>query len=172
MGKKKINIMGIVFLAVAVVALVLAIVGMVTPALTTKEVPIIGKVTVKLFGNDEKAFGKWEYVTELTKASPTLSIIGFIVAIVGAVVVVAHLVLKTFVGKNINILGFIGAAAALVGGILVLVGGLVMANNLNTLGGTVENSKVYSLAIGTILGLIAGIVGAAAGALGSLLVKD
>ncbi len=172
MGKKKINLLGIIFLCVAVAAMVLAIVGMVTPALATKEMPRVGKVTVKLFGNDEKTFGSWDIITETTKASPTLSIIGFIVTIVGAVAVVAHLILKMFAGKNFKLVGFIGAAAALIGGVLVLVGGLVMANNLNTLGGLVENTKVYSLAIGTILGLIAGIAAAAAGALGSILVKD
>ncbi|MCH5160846.1 MAG: hypothetical protein J1G04_02335 [Clostridiales bacterium] len=171
MGKKKsLNLMGIVFLCVAVVALVLAIVGMVTPALIAKDLPIVGDVNVKLFGNDEKVFN-WENITKATKASPTLSIVGFIVAIVGALVVVCHLVLKLFVGKDIKILGICGGVVALVGGVLVLVGGIVMASNLNTLGGTVDNTKMYSLAIGTILGLISGIVGAAAGVVSSVLVK-
>ena len=173
MGKKKsLNIMGIVFLAVAVVALVLAIVGMVTPAFVSKEV-LGNTVSVKLFGNDEKTWN-WEVMTKAQGASPTLSIVGFIVAIVGAVVVIAHSAIKTFAGKNIGFLGFIGACAALVGGILILVGGLVMVNKLNTveLLGTVTKTDVYSISVGTILGLISGIVAAAAGVLGSLLVKD
>ena len=172
MGKKKINIIGIVFLCVAVAALVLAIVGMVTPALASKEGPISGeKFNIKLFGNDEK-YWNWELTTEVTKASPTLSIIGFIVTIIGAAVVIVDLVLKNFLGKNIKFVGFIGGAAALIGGILVLVGGLVMANNINTLGGNMESTKACSIAIGTILGLIAGIAAAAAGALGSTVLKN
>ena len=159
---KKLNVIGLVFTCLAVVGLVLAIVGMCTGV-----VSIEGE-TATLFDDSWDAPGM---------PSTAFTLVAFIVALIGALIVLANGVLG-FLGKDIKILGLVGGAVAIVGGILVLVAGLVLAgdvsdivNAIGNLAGSmgVEVPKAsVNAGIGIWLGTIGGILAGAAGLLGAL----
>lgn len=163
MSKGKSSILGYIFLGLAVVTLVLAIVGMCIPNVTGT-IEILGHketYNLKLFDDE------WETIKKMYEASPTLSIVGFVCEIVGTAGLVAYLALKLFANKNIKILGLLSGIVALVGGVLAFVGAAVVAGKLNTSNGKTDNMQIYDPAVGAILGLVSGIVAVIVGGLSS-----
>lgn len=152
------KIAGYVFLGVFAVMLILVIVGMCIGGLSDTGENGTGKLNYSLFSDELKK------AAELLKTSTTLAVVGYIVAIIGVCALVAYVVLKLFLNKNIRILGILGAIVALAGGILVMVGGIVLATNFNTGGlSSGKNALVWDPNAGIWLGGIAGIVAAIAG---------
>ena len=155
------KIAGYVFFGLAAVALVLIIVGLCVPNVVG-EVTVLGqstKYSYTLFDD------KWEAATKMYNASPTVSIIGFVIAIVGAAALVTYFVLKLFLNKNIKIIGLLAAIVTLVGGIVAFVGAAIVAGKLNTGNGTIGNLQIYDPAVGAILGLVGGVLAVIAGGL-------
>lgn len=154
---KKLNVIGIVFTALAAVGLVLAIVGMCTGVVSVE-----GE-SITLFDEGWDAPGM---------PGTGFAIVAFIVALIGALIVLVHGVLG-FVGKDIKILGLVGGAVAILGGILVLVAGLMLASDINdlmNLAGSIAGSIGMDVPeisvnagvgvwVGTIGGVIAGVAG-------------
>lgn len=158
MEEKQKKIVGYVFLGILAAMLILVIVGLCTGGVTDTGEHGTGKITIDLFDD------QWEVANKMYGASPTLAIIGCVVAMIGVCALAAYVALKVFLNKNIRILGILGAIVALAGGILVMVGGIMMASKLNTLGGkSGTNILVYDPAIGTWLAGIGGIVAAIVG---------
>ncbi|MDE7165259.1 MAG: hypothetical protein K2O04_07565 [Clostridiales bacterium] len=162
MTKKKLNIISIVFMALILVGLVLVIVGMCTGVVSAE-----GESTT-LFDDGWDMPGM---------PSTTFTVVAFIVAIIGAVALIVNSALG-LLGKDIKILGLAGGAVAVVGAVLVLVAGLVLAgdlsdiiNSLSNLGSSigVEVPKVsVSAGVGIWLGFIGGLVAGASGILSAL----
>ncbi len=167
---KKHSILSYVLAGLVIVALVLVIVGMFVGQVVGKASSNVAgsssTTTYKLFDADT-----WEVKEingEKVGVSNVFAIISFIVTLVGLALLVVDCVLRLFVGKDCKFCRIIGAALTLVGAILILVAGLVMANqckeNLGVdLGNLVKNT--YSAGAGVWLGFIGGLVGAVAGAL-------
>ena len=166
MAKKKLNIIGIVFAALILVGLILAIVGMCTPILSNGDL----KVSIGLFDD------KWADLDKLREAaskanadvtipSRTFTLISFIVLLIGAVVAVLSAVLD-MLGKGNKIIGLCGGAVAVLGGLLVLIAGLVLASDFT------EYSKVVNQSIsagaGIWLGFIGGLLAGVPAILGAL----
>ena len=154
------KIVGYVFLGLAAVALVLVIVGLCIPNVAGTYAGV--KLEYKLFGDEHKV------IDALYKSSPTLSIVGFVVAIVGIAAVLAYFVLKLFLNKNIKAIGLLGGIVAAVGGILAFVNAAIIAGKLNTGNGNLPgNLQAYDPAVGAILGLTGGLLVLVLGAFGS-----
>lgn len=158
MEEKQKKIVGYVFLGILAAMLILVIVGLCTGGVADTGENGTGKITIDLFDD------QWEVASKMFGASPTLAIVGCIVAMIGVCVLAAYVALKVFLNKNIRILGILGGLVALAGGILVIVGGIMMALKLNTLGGqSGVNARVYDPAVGTWLAGIGGIAAAIVG---------
>ena len=178
--KKSLNILGIVFAALVLVGLVLVIVGMCTgilsyPTFKVGDVEVLktgnGSITLfddvwDVFAKAQEAADKLNVSSDVTIPSRTFTIIAFIVAIVGAVALLAHAVLK-LLGKDIKLFGLVGGAVAVVGAILILVAGLVLAGQFNEYP-TVGDG--YSAGVGVWLGFIGALVAGASGILSALTV--
>lgn len=91
---------------------------------------------------------------------PTFAIIAYIVTLAGCAVVIVNEVLRLVTKKDFRLLRMIGAAAAVVGAVLVLIAGLTLAGGLNG-----EDGKVFSAGAGIWLGFIGGLLGGVFGAL-------
>ena len=176
---KKINTLGIVFFALVVVGLVLAVVGMCTPILTMS---FLGES--ESVGLSHEMWDMLSQVKELvdkanmdiTIPTKTFTVIAFVVTLVGAGILVVNAILG-LLGKDIKILGLVGGAIAIIGGILVLVAGLVLAGQFGSyledaakLGGSagIPTGAKFSAGIGIWLGTIGGILAGVAGVLGAL----
>lgn len=174
MAKKKSgNVMGFVLLAIILVALVLVVVGMfVGQVVMTTSSKLIGQsesTVFKLFDGDV-----WK-VTEIgdkkVGVSNVFGIISFIVTLAGLVVLLLDGIVHYVLGKDLKLIRFIGVAAAVVGAILVLTAGLVMAGQCSEglgmdLGDLAQNT--FTAGAGVWLGFIGGLVGAVGGGLGLL----
>lgn len=164
--KKKLNILGIVFAALVLVGLVLVIVGMCTGIITAT---VLDKSTaIGMFDDVWDTLAKLSETanklnTDVTIPSRTFTLIAFIVTLVGSVVLLAHAALK-LVGKDIKLLGLVGGAVTVIGAILILVAGLVLAGQFNTY----YKMDVYSAGVGIWLGFIGGLVAGACGILSAL----
>lgn len=173
MAKKKLNVLGIVLVAVVLVALVLVIVGMfVGQVVGTVSSNLAGaseSETVKLF--DENAWKVTEVGGEKIGVSNVFGIISFIVTIVGLVVLLADGVMHYILGKDIKLVRLVGVAVTFVGAILILVAGLTMASGCEDLAGADLGDLVkttFSAGPGVWLGFIGGLIGAIGGGLGLL----
>lgn len=155
MEEKQQRTAGFVIFGIMAVALILAIVGLCLPAIADTGTKGTGKISYGFFADE------WGLmITDMTKASPALSIVGFVIAMVGIAAVIAHLVIKLFFKKRIKLLGILAALVTLVGGILIIVGGIIMATRMNTFAG--GNSQMFDPGIGIWLGGIASILAAIA----------
>ncbi len=172
MKAKQKQIVNYVFMCVVLVAIVLVVVGMFVGQIVAKyEGALSGKSSeaIKLFDGD--AWGVEEVGGKNVGVSNVFAIISFIVTLVGLAVLVVDGVLHNCLKKDIRIIRIVGAALALVGAVLVLVAGLVMANQCNdgsfnlSLGGVSLSKASFSAGAGVWLGFIGGLVGAVAGAL-------
>lgn len=162
MAKKKLNVIGIVFMSLIIVGLVLVIVGMCTGVVSAE-----GESTT-LFDDGWDAPGM---------PSTAFTIVAFIVAIIGVVILIVNAVLG-LLGKDIKVLGFVGGAVAIVGAILVLVAGLVLASDLSDVINAIGNlgssigievpKASVTAGVGIWLGFIGGLVAGAAGILSAL----
>ncbi len=169
------KILGFVFLVLIVAALVLVIVGMCVDVLkvTTTVKNILGGgetekvVSYNLFGEHWDSFNKLDI-------SNTFLLISFIIAMVGCVALIVDCILRVFLKKNFKIFRALGAFITLVGAVLILVAGLVLAGNFNDLGGESGDAikdfisnfgaeSNWSAATGVWLGFVGGLVGAIAG---------
>lgn len=158
MEEKQKKVAGYVFFGIFAVTLVLVIIGMCIGGLSDTGKNGTGKLNYSLFSDELKA------AAEVFKASNTLAVIGYVVAIVGVCALVGYVVLKLFLNKNIRILGILAALVSLAGGILIMVGGIVLAYKFNTLGGMSNtNILMWDPNAGIWLGGIAGIVAAIVG---------
>ncbi|MDE5562281.1 MAG: hypothetical protein K2J01_01890 [Clostridiales bacterium] len=166
---KKLNVVGIVFFALIIVGLILAVVGMCVPIITMT--PPIGESESVGLSHEI-----WDTLAKLKEAADklnqdatiptkTFTVIAFVVTLVGAGILAVNGILG-LLGKDIKILGLVGGAVAIVGGILVLVAGLVLAGQFNDYGKAA--GLKYSAGIGIWLGAIGGILAGAAGLLGAL----
>lgn len=164
--KKSLNVLGIVFAALVLVGLALVIVGMCTGIITATA---LGKSTsTGMFDDEWEALAKLSETanklnTDVTIPSRTFTLVAFIITLIGAVVLLAHAVLK-LVGKDIKLIGLVGGAVTVIGAILILVAGLVLAGQFNTY----YKMDVYSAGVGIWLGFIGGLVAGAAGLLSAL----
>ena len=146
MAKKKSgNVMGFVLLTIILVALVLVVVGM-----------FVGQVVMTELG--DKKIG----------VSNVFGIISFIVTLAGLVVLLLDGIVHYVLGKDLKIIRFIGVAVTIVGAVLILVAGLVMAGQCKDglgldLGDLAQNT--FSAGAGVWLGFIGGLVGAVGGGL-------
>ncbi len=179
-SKKKTNLFGWIFAALMLVGLVLVVVGM-----------CIGNINMALAGRTETITlfdESWETLKEANNAletnlpQPTFGIIAFVVTLVGAAILVLDAVLRIALKKDIKLIRMIGAAVTLIGAILILVAGLVLASDfnsyydeLNKIAGDIGNFlgkdlevKPYSAGAGVWLGFIGGLVAAVAGGLSTL----
>lgn len=158
MEDKKKKTAGYVFLGIFAVMLILVIVGMCIGGITDTGENGTGNINAKLFSDELKI------MTEICQTSPTLAIVGYIVAIVGICALVAYTALKLFLNKSIRLLGILGAVTTLAGGILIMVGGIMMAYMLNTMGGISDkNLEMFDPNVGIFLGGLSGVVAAIAG---------
>ncbi|MCH5155624.1 MAG: hypothetical protein J1F69_03370 [Clostridiales bacterium] len=162
---KKISTIGIVFSVLALVGLVLVIVGMCTGVVSAGgESTTLFDEGWEMFESDMvKAAAKAQ---GLTLPSRTFPIIAFVVAIIGAVAALAYCVLG-MVGKEVKILGLVAGGVAILGGILVLVAGLVLAGQFN------DCTKIFgmdsvSAGVGVWLGMIGGLLAGVPAILGAL----
>lgn len=166
---KKLNTLGLVFFALVIVGLILAVVGMCTPIITMTA------------GGKSESIGMsheiWDMLADLKAAADkaganvtiptkTFTVIAFVVTLVGAGILLVNGILD-LLGKDIKILGLVGGAVTIVGGILVLVAGLVLAGQFNEYAKAAAGLK-YSAGIGIWLGAIGGILAGVAGLLGAL----
>lgn len=164
---KKIKTLGIVFMALAAVGLLLAIIGMCT-GIVSDESESIGlfhetwKTLESIPQASLDAMAKAGY----TVPSRTFTLLAFVVTLIGAVVVLVHGILA-MTGKNIKVLGIIGGAVTIVGGVLILVAGLVLAGQFNKFGELSGGYKV-SAGIGIWLGAIGGVLAGVMGLLNAL----
>ncbi len=174
MAKKKSgNVMGFVLLAIILVALVLVVIGMFVGQVRLSYVANLkGETATESF----KLFGEWgdRSVGPLTLkgVSNVFAIVSFIIALAGLILLLVDGIVHYVLGKNLKLIRFMGVAAALIGGILILVSGLVMAEQCY--GGEdgkklLEAFKVtFTAGAGVWLGFIGGLVGAVGGGLGLL----
>ncbi|MCH5153638.1 MAG: hypothetical protein J1F71_00355 [Clostridiales bacterium] len=162
MAKKKLNVIGIVFAALILVGLVLAIVGMCTPILSNGDL----KVSVGLFDEEWSKLEKLsESMPNLNVPSRTFTIIAFVVLLIGAVVAVLSAVLD-MIGKGNKFIGLGGGAVAVLGGILVLIAGLVLASDFTEYSKIVD--QTISAGAGIWLGFIGGLLAGVPAILGAL----
>lgn len=168
------KILGFVFLVLLVAALVLVIVGMCVDVIkvTTISKTILGDPIEKV--NSYKLFGdEWENFNKVDITN-TFLLISFIIAMVGLVALVIDCILRVFLNKNFRIFRALGAFITLVGSVLILVAGLVLAGDFNSLGGEggealkdfisiFGTESSWSAATGVWLGFVGGLVGAIAG---------
>ena len=171
MAKKKSgNVMGFVLLTIILVALVLVVVGMfVGQVVMTTSSKLVGQsesTILKLFDGDT-----WK-VTELGDkkigVSNVFGIISFIVTLAGLVVLLLDGIVHYVLGKDLKIIRFIGVAVTIVGAVLILVAGLVMAGQCKDglgldLGDLAQNT--FSAGAGVWLGFIGGLIGGVGGGL-------
>ena len=167
---KKKSVLGFVLFGLVAVALVLVIVGMfVGQVVGTVSSQIAGKsesTVYNLFDSD--VWGVKEVGDKTVGVSNVFAIVSFIVTLVGLALLVVDGILRLFLNKNCVFCRIIGAALTLIGAILILVAGLVMANQCKEslgvdLGNLAQNT--YSAGAGVWLGFVGGLVGAVAGAL-------
>ncbi|MCH5163075.1 MAG: hypothetical protein J1G38_06255 [Clostridiales bacterium] len=155
MEEKTKKLCGFIFAGVVLVGLVLAIVGMFIGEVTMTAGASVGgqsintSTTVNLF---EEGWG------EMGAPSNVFAVISFIVLVVGLAAALVDAILRLFVKKNIKLLTLCAAIVSLVGAVLVLVSGIVLAGqfpDVNVPGMTVS----YSIGIGGILAFIGGLLG-------------
>lgn len=180
---KKTNTLGIVFAALVLVGLILAVVGMCTPIITMtigKESESVG-MSHEMWDTLDQTKKMAEAVKlDITIPTKTFTVIAFVVTLIGAGILVVNAVLS-LLGKDIKILGLIGAAVTIVGAVLVLVAGLVLAGQFSSyledtkklaaaMGGSsgMPTNTSFSAAIGIWLGFIGGLVAGVAGLLSAL----
>lgn len=175
-GSKSTGLLGYIFAALILVGFILVIVGMfvgqVTMTASSKLAGGAESKTYMLFDGD--AWGVTEVAGKEIGVSNTFGIISFIVALIGALVLVCDAVLNVFLGKNFKIVRFVGIVLTFVGAILVLVAGLVMANQCGEhlsvdLGNLAQVD--YSAGAGVWLGFIGGLVAAIASGLSTVFNK-
>ncbi|MDE7107888.1 MAG: hypothetical protein K2O39_06140 [Clostridiales bacterium] len=181
---KKLNTLGIVFFTLVLVGFVLAVVGMCTPIITMT------------LGNESEAIGlsheMWDtlssakemmdaFKVDITIPTKTFTVIAFVVALVGAAILAVNAILG-LLGKDIKILGLVGAGVTIVGGILILVAGLVLASQFGSfledaeklaaaMGGGATGFPTgasFSAGIGIWIGFIGALLAGVAGLLGAL----
>ena len=167
MAKKKLNVIGLVFACLVLVGLVLVIVGMCTGIISATAGNESESISLShdiwdVFAKAQELADKAPNV-DVNIPSRTFTIIAFIVTIIGAVALLAHAVLA-ILGKDIKLLGLCGGGITVIGAILILVAGLVLAGQFN------DYSKldIYSAGAGIWLGFIGGLVAGAAGILFAL----
>ncbi len=176
MAKKGNKTLGYVFAGLILVGLVLVIVGMFVGEIVSKAPNIKGEIESKSVGLFEADTWGQTIVGDLSTPSNAFAIISFIVAIAGLVMLAVDSVLKLFADKNIKFFGLIGAALAIIGGILILVSGLVTANawwDTIIRDGAVKDTLIkagydFAAGAGVWLGFVGGLVGGAAGLVGAL----
>lgn len=154
---KKLNVTAIVLLSLVGVGFILALVGMFTAMITSNG------TSVGLFHEMWDALKKAaEIAAQLGGETPsvlisrTIAIVAFIVTLVCGAALLANCVLG-LLGKNIKALGITAGVIAILGGLGVLIGGAAMASDL-------EVSMGIGVYLGTIGGLLMGIVGIVAAA--------
>lgn len=171
MEDKQKKILGWVFLGLTVIGLVLVIVGMFLGYAHSDNL----KVTYKL--TDDKAWSLAEAMAKMTDGkitpyivSSTFVMISFIATIVGATLLCLYAALKSFLHKNIKPLGVIALIVTILGSVLILGAGLVLAHNLDALYNFKAQVKVkyFSASSGIYLGFAGGIVAAISGVLSRL----
>lgn len=137
---------GFIGAGIVLVGLILVVVGLLTAVVSASAMGI----TVSI--------GLFDELWDLPGAPSTaFAVIAFIVALVGAVLLLVDAILRVFVGKDIRALRLAGVVLAAIGGILVLVAGLMLANKCG---------EGYSAGIGVWLGFIGGLVATVGGAFG------
>ena len=171
--KKSLNVLGIVLVAVVLVALVLVVVGMfVGQIVSTASSNLAGKsesTVIKLF--DPDAWKVTEVGGKKVGVSNVFGIVSFVVTLVGLVVLLLDGIMHYILGKDLKIIRFVGVALTFVGAVLILVAGLVMANQYGEyanvdFGDLAKNT--ISAGLGVFLGFIGGLIGAVGGGLGLL----
>ncbi len=177
MGKKKTgSLIAYILMGIVVIGLILAIVGMFVGQVVYKHEEIKNLTStqtvteyIALFssywGTQQKGSGFISVSYE--NPSNALGIVGFIVTLVGLATLVVDCVLRIFVKKDLKIVRVIGAALSVVGAILVLVSGLVMADACygDKKADWNEIKHFWEIGPGAILGFAGGLVGGVAGAL-------
>lgn len=159
--------LGYVFAGIVLVGLALVIVGMCIGVVSVRS--LLESKSIGLFDDD------WGVETPIgTAPGNTFAIIAFILAIIGAVVLVADSILRIFVKKDIKVLRIAGAAFTFIGTVLVLIAGLLLASGMEEftakgIGATVEQMKSAGVSVsagaGVWLGFIGGLVATVGGAL-------
>lgn len=102
--------------------------------------------------------------------SSTFTVISFVIAIVGTVMIILNSVLKIALHKNIKALGILAVILTLIGAIMIIVSGLALANNLGKLYWCYFDRECkgiepnyFSAAAGIYVGLVGGILATVAG---------
>ncbi|MDE6201263.1 MAG: hypothetical protein K2M47_05245 [Clostridiales bacterium] len=166
---KKLNTLGVVFMALAAVGLILTIIGMCTGVVSATFAGETDSTTLfDEYWSTLEQYGPYAEALGITVPSRTFPIIAFVVALIGALIVLVHGILG-MIGKDIKIIGLVGGAVAIVGGILVVVAGFILAGQFNDVMVQLAGMKgldatagigVWIGAIGAILAGVAGILGA------------
>ncbi len=166
---KKHSILSYVLAGLVIVALVLVIVGMFVGQVIYKyPSDLKGGTTSESYPLFSDKWGDQKYGSVTVEGiSNVFAVISFIVTLVGLALLAVDCVLRLFVGKDCKFCRIIGAALTFVGAILILVSGLVLANQMY--GDSKETlnklNMSFSAGAGVWLGFVGGLVGAVAGAL-------
>lgn len=164
--KKKLNTLGLVFAALVIVGLILAVVGVFLPIVSSSKQSIgLSHDIWETLGKTQSALDKIK--VDVDAPSRTFTIIAFVITLVGAAVVAADAIIKALTGKNIKFLGLIASAVTVIGAVLILVAGLTLKGQFNEYLPTDVFSAAAGIWLGFIGGLVAGIVGLISSLLGS-----
>lgn len=177
MGKKKSgSLIAYILMGIVVIGLIVAIVGMFVGQVVHKYEEIKNLTSTQtvteyialfssFWGTQQKGSGLLS--VSYDNPSNAFGIVGFIVTLVGLAVLVGDCVLRVFLKKDLKVLRVIGVALSVVGGILVLVSGLVMANACygDKKADWNKINVYWEIGPGAILGFVGGLVGGIAGAL-------
>ena len=166
-SKKLVNY---IFFGAVLVGLVLVVVGMFVGQVVFKTYNILNDSydakNLMLFDEwGDKSFG----AIKVEGISNVFLIVSFVITLVGLAVLAVDGILHCFLGKNMKIVRIIGASLTVVGAILILVSGLVMANQCygdDSIKEAMKKVKMsFSAGAGVWLGFAGGLVGGICGGL-------
>lgn len=159
MEDKQKKMLGFVLAGIVLIGAVLAFVGLFLDVVTAAD------AGTSLFDEGWDAPGM---------PSRAFTIVAFIVTIIGALALIVNAVLKLFVKKEIKMLGMIGGIVTVVGAVLILIAGLVLAGDFDDIWNAASNlvpgmpKMDISAGVGIWLGFIGGLIAGAAGIVSSL----
>lgn len=166
MAKKKLDVVGIACATIALLGIVFAVIGVFAALVTA------GKQSISLsdefwdtLGKAQNLFGKVD--VDIDAPSRAFTIVAYIITFIGAVAVMADIVIRLVRGKSIKYVGLIAGAITIIGGALILISGIVLQNRFNEY----IPGDNFKIDLGIYMGFIGGLIAGAAGLVSSFLPK-
>lgn len=161
MDANKKKIAGFVFLGLAAVSFVLIFIGVFVPHVAYD----FGGRALKVTLSDKDGWAFLELASIGQNLQRNLSIAGYVIALVGALTLIAYMVLKLFFNKNIKVLATLGAIITMIGGILVFIGAGIASAKVNNPKGLSGSIEACDPSTGPILAVFGGIIALVTGLL-------